>query len=187
MHTHTHIEVNILLCLCCCLNTKSWPPPPPSPPALNPEPPAASRGGETQTRTRRALSAPQPLNTFSALPFENKPHGQAPLSQTPSPHASNTCLALCWELGGELPPAAVPRSRCENGGGRACGRFSWQRGRSGGGEARRETSPQTSDSCRKITSNYFTRLTNKSLKPRLCNTRMINLNNSYDSNRGVEG
>lgn len=79
---HTHIEVNILLCLCCCLNTKSWPPPPP-PPALNPKPPTASRGGETQTRTRRVLSAPQPLNTFSALPFENKPHGQAPLSQPP--------------------------------------------------------------------------------------------------------
>lgn len=76
-HTHIHIENNIP---CRCLYKI-----PATPPAPNPNPPGASQGGETQTRVQRALSTPQPLNTFSALPFENKPRRQAP-RLTLSPH-----------------------------------------------------------------------------------------------------
>lgn len=89
-----------------------------SPPALNPKPPAVSQGGETQTRAQRALSTPQPLNTFSALPFENKPRRQAP-SQTLAA-CKHTCLF------GDF-PAAVPGSRCEDGGNQAW-RFTGQCG-----------------------------------------------------------
>lgn len=85
-------------------------------PAPNP-PPAVSQGGETQTRARRALSTPQPLNTFSALPFENKPRRQAPVSNSRL-LCEHTCPTLRWELFGDF-PAAVPGSRCENGGDQA--------------------------------------------------------------------
>lgn len=72
-HSHTHIDTyRKWFCLVgfCCLNTKSlwW-----CPPLHSLTPPAVSQGGETQTRAQRALSTPQPLNTSSALPFENKP------------------------------------------------------------------------------------------------------------------
>lgn len=97
-----------LSCLCCCLNTKSlWIPSPGS------KPPAVSQGGETQTRAQRALSTPQPLNTSSALPFENKPRRQAPVSNSRL-ICEHTCPTLRWELFGDF-PAAVPGSRCENG------------------------------------------------------------------------
>lgn len=117
-HSHTYTENNILPCLCCCLNTKSLRTPPPRPPsAPNPNPPAVSQGGETQTRAQRALSTPQPLNTFSALPFENKPRRQAPVSNSRL-ICEHTCPILRWELFGDF-PAAVPGSRCENGGNQA--------------------------------------------------------------------
>lgn len=111
MHTCKHTQRNnILSCLCCCLNT-------PFPLALILNPPAVSQGGETQTRAQRALSTPQPLNTSSALPFENKPRRQAPVSNSRL-ICEHTCPTLRWELFGDF-PAAVPGSRCENGGDQA--------------------------------------------------------------------
>lgn len=96
----------------------------PHPLCTSPQTPQASQRGETQTRVQRAPSTPQPLNTYSALPFEKKPCQQA-LSTPDPPSVSyprlvreHTCCTLHWELFGDF-PVAVPGSRCENGGNQA--------------------------------------------------------------------
>lgn len=72
VHTHPH---KIIFCLVCAFASIQNPCHPPAP---NSKPLPVSQGAETQTRVHRAISTPQPLNTFSALPFENKPRRQAP-------------------------------------------------------------------------------------------------------------
>lgn len=74
---------------------------------LPPQPPRSSlkEGGETQTGVQSALSAPQPLNTYPALPFENKPWRRAPglkLSPRSPAHIPDALL-------GAPPPPDTPQ------------------------------------------------------------------------------
>lgn len=89
---------------------------------LEPPPPAPrislKEGGETQTGVQRALSAPQPLNTYPALPFENKPWRRAPglkLSPRSPAHMPDAPLGALQSPPSPHQHTSVRGSRCENG------------------------------------------------------------------------
>lgn len=181
---HTHIEVNILLCLCCCLNTKSWTPSPQLL-TLNPQQcpgevkPKPEHGELSQLLNLSTHSQRSPLkiNHMGKPPCHKPPRRMRATHASRSAGSSAENFPLLLFHGADVRMAAA--GHVDVSFGNADTQVVARRGER---QARKHLSPAV-----KITSNYFTRLTNKSLKPRLCNTRMINVNKSYDSNWGVEG